>query len=71
LPTEGQVETFQLINMNYNKKTVEIEYEQQYKAVTKVGFVGNVQSSANNRFIYIQLILPNKVKPGNNFKNNS
>jgi hypothetical protein len=64
LPTEGQVELFQLINMNYLKKIVEIEYEQQYKAVKKAGFVGNVQGSANNRFVYIQLILPNKVKPG-------
>lgn len=67
LPTENQVEVFQSITLNYEQKTVIAEYEQQYKAVKKSGFVGGVQGSANNRFLYIQLILPHKVKPGNSF----
>jgi hypothetical protein len=54
--------------MNKNQKIVMTEFEQQYKAITKTGFVGYVQGSANNRFIYLQLVLPHKVKPGSLLK---
>lgn len=67
LPAEGQTEIFESIIINYEQKKVISEFEQQYKAVRKSGFVGGVQGSANNRFLYIQLVLPHKVKPGNLF----
>lgn len=39
-----------------------LEQEQGHKAMTTKGFVGNIQGSANNRFIFLQLILPHKLK---------
>jgi len=70
-PNEGEVETFQFITFNYQEKRVILEQEQDFQAVVSRGFVGNIQGSANNRFIHIQLILPHKLKSGYLFLLNS
>ena len=64
-PIEGQVEPLQFIIFNYDEKRIVLEQEQGHKAMTTKGFVGNIQGSANNRFIFLQLILPHKLKAGN------
>ena len=64
MPTEDEAETLRFIIINDKEKRVVLEEDQPFKSILSKGFVGNVQGSANNRFLYLQVITPHKIKPG-------